>query len=86
VLGGGAALEAFVGGNEEREAERDHDGGGELLERDGPGGVAKEELAIALADVVEIYAGDVVVLTVDHQGFLKWKDEADGGEAEDEGG
>ena len=86
VFGGGAALEALVARDCEGEREDDHGGCGKLLERHGPGRVAEEEFAITLADVVEVNAGDVVVLAVDHQCALEREDEADGGEADDEGG
>ncbi len=86
MLRGGTALEALVAGIREGENQDDHDRCGEFLQRDGPGGVAEKELAIALADVVDVDAGDVVVLAVDHERALEGKDEGDGGEAQREGG
>ena len=86
VLCGGAAPEALVAGVGEGEGEEDEECRGDFLQRHGPGGVAEEELAVALADVVDVDAGDVVVLAVDHERALEGEDEADGGEAQDEGG
>ena len=78
-------IEYEVAGVGEREGESDHDGRGELLQRHSPSGVAKEEFAIALADVADVHPSDVVVLTVDYERALEGKDDADGGKAEGEG-